>query len=203
MDNFYHWERAKRNKDDFSKLQLISGTRRARLELIIICTSWFLITLFHFHKVGQKILSRSSDGMCHSSKSGVFTGQWSGCLLSKHVGDKQMWNILLNYYQNRSKWIYYSFWHSLWINVYKNKMFVKWLKAWEWWQGDPWPQVATKNYWTEGEPLAPRSYQLMIALVLSSPKTQNSFQPSRPEIDINNGQNLCIKYQKNHLLKIC
>ena len=58
-------------------------------------------------------------------------------------------------------------------------MFVKWLKAWEWWQGDLWPQVATKNYWTEGEPLAPRSYQLMIALVLSSPKTQNSFQPSR------------------------
>ena len=146
--------------------------------------------------MGQKILSRSSDGMCHSSKSGVFTGQWSGCLLSKHVGDKQMWNILLNYYQNRSKWIYYSFWHSLWINVYKNKMFVKWLKAWEWWQGDLWPQVATKNYWTEGEPLAPRSYQLMIALVLSSPKTQNSFQPSRPEIDINNGQHPCIKYKK-------
>ena len=81
-------------------------------------------------------------------------------------------------------------------------MFVKWLKAWEWWQGDLWPQVATKNYWTEGEPLAPRSYQLMIALVLSSPKTQNSFQPSRPEIDINNGQHPCIKYKKNHPLKI-
>ena len=62
-------------------------------------------------------------------------------------------------------------------------MFVKWLKAWEWWQGDLWPQVATKNYWTEGEPLAPRSYQLMIALVLSSPKTQNSFQPSRSTRD--------------------
>ena len=81
-------------------------------------------------------------------------------------------------------------------------MFVKWLKAWEWWQGDPWPQVATKNYWTEGEPLAPRSYQLMIALVLSSPKTQNSFQPSRREIDINNDKHPCIKYKKNHPLKI-
>ena len=55
--------------------------------------------------------------------------------------------------------------------------------GWEWWQGDLWPQVATKNYWTEGEPLAPRSYQLMIALVLSSPKTQNSFQPSRSTRD--------------------
>ena len=88
-------------------------------------------------------------------------------------------------------------------NVYKKKMFVKWLRAWEWWQGDLWPQVATKNYWTEGEPLAPRSYQLMIALVLSSPKTQNSFQPSRPGIDINNDQHPCIKYQKNHQLKIC
>ena len=161
-----------------------------------------------FNMVAQKILSRSSDGMPNYSKSGVFTGQWvnkqwNGCLLSKHVREETDVNHFVNLLSEEVEMNLLFFGTLSGQNVYKIKMFVKWLKAWEWWQGDLWPQVATKNYWTEGEPLAPRSYQLMIALVLSSPKTQNSFQLSRPEIDVNNDQHPCIKYQKNHQLKIC
>ena len=150
---------------------------------------------WHIACFSQLVLfSNSAIWGCHR--------QLDDSLVGQLTRGKQMWNIKLS---SEEVEICLSFFMALSLDRCLQEQDVcemVEMRAWEWWQGDLWPQVATKNYWTEGEPLAPRSYQLMIALVLSSPKTQNSFQTSRPEIDTNNNQHPCIKYQKNHPLRI-